>query len=46
MAKKKKKQRSRPSSPKHRMADLVQEAFRYSAAAFHSLVVVLGIYNP
>ena len=36
MAKKKKKQQSRPSSPKQQRVDLVQEAFRYSAAAFHS----------
>ena len=34
--KKKKKQQSRPSSPKQQRVDLVQEAFRYSAAAFHS----------
>ena len=32
----KKKQQSRPSSPKQQRVDLVQEAFRYSAAAFHS----------
>lgn len=31
MAKKKKKQQSRPSSPKQQRVDLVQEAFRYSA---------------
>ena len=36
MAKKKKKQQSRLSSPKQQRVDLVQEAFRYSAAAFHS----------
>ena len=36
MAKKKKKQQSRPSSPTQQRVDLVQEAFRYSAAAFHS----------
>ena len=31
MAKKKKKQQGRPSSPKQQRVDLVQEAFRYSA---------------
>ena len=31
MAKKKKKQQSRPSSPKQQRVDMVQEAFRYSA---------------